>query len=155
MEISFGHGFACSAPKFGVPDQLSMTFLISTIIPTKRSFRKYLEKMCDCMDDIYEFAYYFSKQLDFSCIDISMFKDVKMDGIYFESLVILRDQLYNELWEDFLEDVTNAGRTEDADIIKRCIEFEIANKKDIGLVYSKLDFIIQNLDTLIARPESN
>jgi hypothetical protein len=78
-----------------------------------------------------------------------------MDVIYFESLVILRDQLYNELWEDFLEDVTNAGRTEDADIIKRCIEFEIANKKDIGLVYSKLDFIIQNLDTLIARPESN
>jgi len=81
MEISFGHGFACSAPKFGVPDQLSMTFLISTIIPTKRSFRKYLEKMCDCMDDIYEFAYYFSKQLDFSCIDISMFKDIDRKSV--------------------------------------------------------------------------
>ena len=146
MEISHNHGFGCSPPHFKGPDDSTMTFLIGTILPTKKSFQKYTKKMYSCLLDIYEFASEFSRQLDFSQLDLSMFVGIDIDGFFPEQIAAVRDQHYNGSWVDFHDDLLDKENGLEIDVIERCIKFEKINDKDIGLVGHKLSYIIQMLD---------
>jgi hypothetical protein len=146
MEISHAHGFGCSPPHFRGPEDSSMTFLIGSILPSKRSLKKYVGRIQDCLSEIQVFASDFSQQLDFSTLDISMFGEMELEGFYPEHLAALRDQHYDGSWEEFYRAMVSEEREDEAEIVRRCKEFEETNAKDIGLVGHKLGYMLHMLD---------
>jgi hypothetical protein len=92
MDISHDHGFGCSQPHFSSPEDPTMTFLIGTILPTKKSFNKYAKRMYGCLADIKDFSNDFNKQLDFSQLDLTMFSDLDPIDFYPEQIAAIRDQ---------------------------------------------------------------
>lgn len=140
MDISWRHGFGCSAPQF--EDEGSLAFSIGTILPSSRSLRRYASKLHSCLKELADFSADFARQLDFSTIDISMFADLDPTALDLSLIAAVRDQQYDGNWDRFLRAMVNKGRKEEAQVVERCRDFEQANKKDIGLVGNKL------LDTL-------
>lgn len=155
MDISHKHGFGCSSPKFGLPYEDAMTFLIGTPIPTQKSAGNYLSKMYECLLEITEFSNDFIKQLDFTRLDLTMFADADVENIFPEQLAAIRDQNYDGSWKEFYRDLVDEGQDEEADIVVKCIKFEELNKKDIGLVGHKLEYIFQGLEKKKPREELN
>lgn len=146
MEITHEHGFGCSPPHFNGPDDSSMTFLIGYILPSKRSLKKHLERIRECLDEVKTFANDFTQQLDFSQLDISMFHKIELSGFYPEHLAAVRDQNYNGSWKEFYEAMVSEDREDEAEIVQRCMEFEEINSKDMGLVGHKLGFMLHMLE---------
>jgi len=146
MEIAHAYGFGCSPPRFGGSDDPSMTFLIGTILPSKRSINKYVKKMKDCLIKIQIFADSFSKQLDFTILDLSMFGGIDLTGFYPEHLAALKDQHHNGSWEEFHDTMILEEREDEADMIRCCMEFEKINAKDVGFVGHKLGYMLHMLE---------
>lgn len=154
MNIAHKHGFACAAPVFGNesnPDQV--IFCLGAELPSSKSIRKYSAKIGSCLADIARFSEDFSKQLDFSIVDLSMFGGVDFD--YFDPLMLatVRDQHYDGLWEKFHKDMMEDDREEDADLITRCKVFEDKNGKDIALVSAQLDETLSMVEDALAGGE--
>jgi len=146
MNLAFAHGFGCSAPIFKNAKNNSMTFIVRAILPSARSKEKYIQKVLDCLYDIKEFSELFSKQLDFSRLDLTMFGEIDLDRFYPEQLAAVRDQHYGGSWKRFREALEEEQRFEEADVVAKCYEFERINKKDIGLVGHKLGYMLNMLD---------
>jgi hypothetical protein len=156
MEISHAHGFGCSPPHFKGPDDPNMIFLIGSILPSERSLNKYVKRIQECLVEIQDFANDFSRQLDFSRLDVSMFEGVDIDSFYPEHLSALKDQNYNGSWKSFYKDLVKEGRKEEAAIIKCCMKFEETNIKDIGFVGHKLSYTLHMLNqTMVTEYDSN
>jgi hypothetical protein len=145
MNIAHIHGFSCSAPVFRNVEDGSMTFIVGTILPSARSKDKYLKRILGCLYDIREFSELFSKQLDFSRLDLTMFGGIDIDAFYPEQLAAVRDQHYNGSWKKFRKALEEEQRFEEADVITKCYEFEKINKKDMGLVGHKLGYMLNML----------
>lgn len=148
MNISHNHGFGCSAPKFNGPTDPSMTFCIGTSLPTKKSLKKYLNKMHECLMDIKKFATNFNEQLDFDKLDLTMFKDVDLYDFYPEQIAAIRDQHFNGSWTSFKKALLTENKDLEADMIDRCKKFEKVNKKDLGLVGHKLSYMIDLINNV-------
>ena len=146
MVIAHRHGFGCSPPKFNGHNNSDMTFLIGTILPSSRSLNTYLKRIHSCLLELKDFNTEFSRQLDFSLLDMSMFSDVDLVNIYPEQLAALRDQLYNGSWSEFRDAMFAEGKEDVAEIALRCMKFEKKNKKDIGLIGHKLGFFLELID---------
>ncbi len=146
MEISHNHGFGCSPPNFNDSDESVMTFLIGTILPTKKSVNKYVKKLYNCLLDIVEFSNKFEDQLNFSSLDLSMFVGMDIEEFSPEQIAAVRDQNYGGSWESFYKDLVKKGKDLEADVINCCIKFEKINNKDIGLVGHQLSYLIQLID---------
>jgi hypothetical protein len=140
MDIAHIHGFGCSAPMFKDLKDPSMTFLIGTILPSSRSLNKYLRKIHMCLCSIAEFAQEFSKQLDFSQLDLTMFSN--MGKFYPEQFAAIRDQHYGGSWKMFHDNMVMENRNDEAKIVECCVRFEEINQKDIGLIGHKLSYIL-------------
>jgi hypothetical protein len=140
MDISWRHGFGCSAPQF--EDEGDLVFSIGAILPSSRSLRRYAAKLRSCLDEVADFSAEFARQLDFSTLDISMFGDLDPTGLDLSLIAAVRDQQYNGSWDRFLRAMREKGRKEEATVVEKCRDFEQINKKDIGLIGNKL------LDTL-------
>ncbi|MHA2216337.1 MAG: hypothetical protein ACXACY_10385 [Candidatus Hodarchaeales archaeon] len=146
MEITHNHGFGCSDPSFDGPEDPSMTFNIGTILPSPRSINKYIERMYKCLIDIRDFAISFSKQLDFSKLDVSMFRDTEISEFYPEHMAAIRDQHYRGSWEEFYDAMVSQKKDEEANVILCCMKFEKINNKDMGLIGHKLGYTLHALD---------
>ena len=148
MDITHTHGLGCSAPKFGEQDDPSMTFIIGTTLPNKSALKKYSQIIYNCLIDICDFAEDFNRQLDFSLLDLTMFKDVDPYGFYPEQLAAIRDQLFNGSWALFKKSLIAEKRKMEADIIEKCKKFEKINKKDIGLIGHKLASMVEMISNI-------
>ena len=146
MDISHTHGFGCSPPMFNGPDDPSMVFLIGTVLPTKRSLNKYVVKLRNCLEEVKDFYDSFSKQLDFSKLDVTMFGEVDLHEFFPQELAAVRDQHYNGSWEDFHNAMVEQGKTEEAEVVTKCVAFEEANDKDLGLIGHKLGYMLIMLE---------
>ena len=93
-----------------------------------------------------EFADDFTRQLDFSKLDLTMFHGTDTSDIYPEQLAAIRNQYYDGSWKNFHKAMKKEGRNGEAEIIDKFMTFEQKNKKDIGLVGFKLGYILQLLD---------
>lgn len=142
MDISWRHGFGCSAPQY--EEEGDLVFSIGTILPSSRSLRRYAAKLGGCLEEMADFSAEFARQLDFTTLDISMFSDIDLADLDLSTIAAVRDQQYNGSWEAFRHGMEKHGREEEAKVVDRCREFERINGKDIGLVGNKL------LDTLVA-----
>jgi len=155
MEISHEHGFGCSPPHFKGPDDTGMTFLIGGVLPSKNSVNKYVKRIQRCLTEIRDFANDFSKQIDFSRLDISMFGGIDLDEFYPEHLAALKDQSYDGSWTNFYDALIEEERKDEAEIVQRCIQFEAVNSKDIGFVGHKLSYMLHMLDQVTLTNDSN
>ena len=141
MDISWRHGFGCSAPQY--EDEGDLVFSIGTILPSSRSLKRYAIKLQGCLEEMANFSAEFARQLDFTTLDISMFSDVDLSDLDLSTIAAVRDQQYNGSWDAFRSGMEKSGRDEEAKVVERCQEFERVNNRDIGFVGNKL------LDTLI------
>lgn len=148
MDISHKYGFGCSSPKFSLPDADSMTFLVGIVVPNQRSLDKYLVRLYACLQEISEFMQDFKQQLNFDRVDLSMFEGVDAEDVYPEQLAAIRDQSHGGSWQSFYDSLLQEGRKAEADIVARCVRFEEANRKDVGLVGHKLDYMLQTFSKL-------
>jgi len=148
MDISHKYGFGCSSPKFNLPDKDSMTLLVGTILSNQRSIDQHLARLYACLQEISEFMQDFQQQLNFDCLDLSMFDGVDVEDIYPEQLAALRDQNHDGSWQSFYDFLIQEGKRIEADIVERCVRFEQINNKDVGLVGHKLDYVLQMLNKL-------
>jgi hypothetical protein len=136
MDISWRHGFGCSAPQF--EEKGDLVFSIGTVLPSSRSLRRYASKLGACLEEVADFSAEFARQLDFSKLDISMFGNLDPASLDLSFIAAVRDQQYNGDWDRFLRAMLDKGRQEEADVVERCRDFEKTNGKDIGLVGNKL-----------------
>ena len=140
MDISWRHGFGCSAPQF--ENKGDLVFSIGTTIPSSRSLKRYTAKLNECLEELADFSADFARQLDFSILDVSMLVDLDSTDLDVSLISAVRDQQYGGSWEIFQRAMRESGREGEAIVIERCHEFEKINGKDIGLIGDKL------LDTL-------
>lgn len=136
MDISWRHGFGCSAPQFG--EKGDLVFSIGTVLPSPRSLRRYSSKLAACLEEVADFSAEFARQLDFSKLDVSMFGDLDPASLDLAFIAAVRDQQYNGDWNRFLRAMLEKGRKEEAKVVERCRDFERTNGKDIGLIGNKL-----------------
>jgi hypothetical protein len=156
MEISWKHGFGCAAPQFGTPeDDEQLVFSIGTSLPSTRSVRKYSARLQRCLKEVREFAENFSRQLDFSKLDISMFEGLSYSDFDPQFMAALRDQQYGGSWQDFQKDMAQRGRFEEADVVERCALFEELNDKDMGLIGAKLGYELAMLEGVGGSEDAN
>jgi hypothetical protein len=140
MDISWRHGFGCSAPQY--EEQGDLVFSVGTTLPSSRSLRRFAAKLNNCLEEMADFAAEFARQLDFTTLDISMFSDIDPADLDLATIAAVRDQQYGGNWEALQRAMDEEGRKEESVVVGRCREFEKVNSKDIGLVGHKL------LDTL-------
>jgi len=136
MDISWRHGFGCSAPQF--EEKGDMVFSIGANLPSRRSLRRYASRLGACLEEVSDFSAEFARQLDFSKLDVSMFGDLDPAALDLSFIAAVRDQQYNGDWDRFLRAMRDTDRQEEAHVIERCRVFENTNGKDIGLVGGKL-----------------
>lgn len=141
MDISWRHGFGCSAPEF--EDRGDLVFSIGTILPSARSLRRYALKLNRCLEEMVDFSTDFARQLDFSMLDVSMFADIDLADLDLSLIAAVRDQQYGGNWDAFCHALKEKGRDDEVQVVERCRDFEKVNGKDIGLVGAKL------FDTLV------
>jgi hypothetical protein len=142
MDITHAHGFGCSKPKFGGIDDTKICFYVGTVLPSPRSLKKYVEKMKDCLLDLYDFSCDLLRQLDFSNIDMSMFDGVDVGDV--EKIASLRDQYYEGSWDKLKEAFFEYESTDE--IIETLIKFEKANGKDLGLIGHKVNLLLDTIE---------
>lgn len=142
MTIAYDYGLGCSPPIFFGPDDNTMLFYISSCLQSKTTYKKALETLVQCMEDIQLFIEQLNNQLNFSSIDLSMFGDVDLNNFYPEEMAALRDQHYEASWDLFKERLLKDENFANADLVDKCKEFENVNKKDIGLVGFQLRKLI-------------
>jgi hypothetical protein len=140
MDISWRHGFGCSAPQF--EDKGDLVFSVGTTLPSGRSLRRYTAKLNKCLEELADFSADFERQLDFTTLDISMFEGLNPNNLDLSLIAALRDQQYNGSWEALQNAMIENERPDEALVVACCREFEKVNNKDIGLICNKL------LDTL-------
>lgn len=143
MDITWKHGFGCSAPRF--KEEGDLIFSIGTILPSVKSLPKYTNKLEACLIEVADFSIDFTKQFDFSHIDISMFADLDPNIFDLALIAAVRDQQYKGSWDDFSQNMKNKGRLEEVEVIEKCKEFEKINNKDIGLISSKLSDLLNTV----------
>lgn len=143
MSISHNHGFGCSAPFFGEKEEKSMSFLIGTVVSSKRSVAKVLKRLHACLVEIVSFSEAFISQLDFSKIDLSMFEGFFIADV--EKIVSLKDQFYGGSWQELKDSLEKDGLADAIGTISALEEFERVNEKDLGLVAHKLSSILQTM----------
>lgn len=136
MDISWRHGFGCSAPHF--EEDGNMVFSIGTNLPSSRSLQRYSVKFNKCLEELADFSVEFARQLDFSTLDVSMFTKLDIEELDLSLIAIVRDQKYNGNWDAFHRAMVESGRSEEAQAVECCQEFEKINGKDIGLIGGKL-----------------
>lgn len=144
MEISHQHGFACSPPSFGHPEDHQMTFLVGTVLSSNRTLKKYTQRLKNCLDDIAEFLETFTKQLNFTVLDVSMFGGVDFDYLDFSQLAAMRDQNFGGSWLRFRDALVKMGQG--TEFIDKCAIFEKENDKDLGLVGHKLKTTLREIE---------
>lgn len=149
MDICHRYGVGIASPIFSGPDDAAMMFIIGTDVPNKRLLKRYVEKLCWCLEDVNEFSLEFDKQLDFSIIDLTMFADMESYEMHPEQVAAIRDQHFNGSWEKFKKVLLADGLREEAQMINRYKKFEKANKKDIGFVGHKLGYLMEMLDPML------
>lgn len=145
MDISWKHGFGCSAPRFQDADQ-KVLFSIGTVMPSERSLIRCSKRLQACLYDVAHLAADFARQMDFSRLDLSMFSDVDIQEFDPQLMAALRDQQYGGDWQKFKQAMEDSGREFEAKMVERCQEFEVSNSKDMGLVGNKLMHAIASLD---------
>ena len=145
MDISWKHGFGCSAPRFHDEDQ-KVLFSIGTVMPSERSLSRCSKRLQVCLYDIARLSTDFVRQMDFSRLDLSMFSDVDIQEFDPQLMAALRDQQYGGDWQRFKQAMEDSGREDEAKMVERCREFEVANSKDMGLVGNKLMHALATLD---------
>lgn len=152
MDITHKHGFSCSGPLF---EKKEVIFSIGAVLPSKRSINKYSNKLNECLNDIAYFDKNLRKQIDFTFIDLSMFKGINFE--YFDPVLFakLRDEFYQGSWKSFQQALIESGRKDEAELIKKCEEFELKNNKDIALVGKQLDDIISLVESSLSRSVVN
>jgi hypothetical protein len=157
MEVSWRHGFGCSAPRFVTDenDDDSVVFSIGALLPSTRSIKKYSDKLASCLTEIKNFVYDFAQQMDFTKLDLSMFGDMPYDGIDPQLVADLRDQHYGGSWNKFRDDMFDQGRVQEVDVIDRCQQFEKKNGKDIGFVGNKLNYELSMIDVVNSNGDLN
>ena len=143
MSITYEHGLSCSPPQFQGVSEEKLFFSISLTLSSTRIYKKGLEKMHACLLDITEFSKDFLKQLNFDNLDISMFEPEDIDVLFPEQLASLRDQQYEGSWTKMYEELKHFQQEEDAKLIKKCMEFETKNNKDLGFVGYKLNYFLE------------
>jgi hypothetical protein len=136
MDISWRHGFGCSAPHF--EEDGNMVFSVGTTLPSSKSLQRYSVKLNKCLEELADFSVEFARQLDFSTLDISMFVNLDIEELDLSLIAIVRDQKYNGNWDAFYRAMKESGRDEEAQAVECCQEFEKINGKDIGLIGGKL-----------------
>jgi hypothetical protein len=146
MQISHFHGFSCSSPIFHKSENddeaKMMSFLIGTVVTSRKTMVKHLQRMYSCLMDFFEFAESFSDQLDFSKLDLSMFKGVVVGDV--ERVAAIRDQNYEGSWENLYNSIKKIGLDDAAEIIVILKKFEDVNGKDIGYVGHKLNYMLSS-----------
>lgn len=152
MDLTHSHGFSCASPIFKNENDLSgqVVFCIGARLPSKKSLNKYLLKLHNCLKDISNFNKNFSKQLDFSIVDLSMFDDVDFSRFDLLTFATVRDQYYNGSWDEFYNDMINNNKNDEAKIIDQCRKFEKENGKDIALVSNQLDIVFSFVEEATA-----
>ena len=150
MKITYDNGLSCSPPQFKNVNSENLYFSISLVLSSTRSYKRALERMHNCLIDITNFSKEFLKQLNFDHLDISMFEPEDVDVLFPEQLATLRDQQYEGSWEKMYEELERFKQYDDAELIKKCMEFEIKNNKDLGFVGYKLNYFLE----LIAEKEN-
>ncbi len=143
MAISHNHGFGCSPPFFGGKEEQSMSFLIGTVVSSKRSIAKVLKRLHACLVEIVSFSESFVSQLDFSNVDLSMFEDFFIADV--EKIVSLKEQFYGGSWQELKDSLEEDGLTDAVVTISALEEFERVNEKDLGFVAHKLSGILQSM----------
>lgn len=143
MNITYRHGFAFSPPSFKCPEDLIMTFLVGSVVPSPKALPAQLKRLKGCLDELDVFAQDFLKQLDFSTLDISMFEGVEVGDV--EKIAAIRDQYYNGSWDNFYKILKNTGHEEAAEVTLRLKKFEEMNNKNIGLIGHKLNCFLDDL----------
>jgi len=143
MAITYEHGLSCSPPQFQGVNEKNLYFSISLPLSSTRIYKKGLDKMHDCLLDIDKFSKEFLKQLNFDHLDISMFEPEDVDVLFPEQLAALRDQQYEGSWTKMYEELKHFQQEEDAKLIKKCMEFETKNNKDLGFVGYKLNYFLE------------
>jgi len=146
MDISWRHGFGCSAPEF--EENGDLIFSIGTILPSSRSLGRFSKKLSKCLEEVADFSVDFARQLDFSTLDVSMFSGFDISDLDLSLISAVRDQQHSGNWENFLKALRESGRDEEASVVDMCREFEKVNKRDIALVGNKL------LETLLVVGDS-
>lgn len=146
MEISHQHGFSCSPPTFKGLDDSDMTFLIGTILPSNWQLKKFSKRLFDCLLDLEGFLDDFSRQLDFSQLDISMMSGIDLSLFDPSHIAAIRDQNFNGSWEAFKNTLLQNDQIDEMQIVEKCISFENTNNKDLGLVGHKLDLTLGLLE---------
>ena len=147
-DICHEHGFGCTSPRFNGPNDPNMSFYVGTFVPTKSSLKKYVQRMYRCLLDIEEFSELLYDQLDFSLIDLTMFKNIKAYDFSPEHIAAIRDQSFGGSWSAFRRALIASNRREEAKMIDRCRKFEKINKKDVGFVGHKLHKIIEMVNDI-------
>jgi hypothetical protein len=143
MEISHHHGFGCSPPFFGGKENPEMSFLIGTVVSSKRTIAKLLNRLHACLEEMVSFSEVFISQLDFSNLDLSMFDGCLVGDV--EKIISLKDQYYGGSWQELEEDLLEGGQEEVVKMVVALQKFEKVNKKDLGLVSHKLEHILDLL----------
>jgi hypothetical protein len=145
MEITHHHGFGCSPPFFGGREAVEMSFLIGTVVTSKRSVAKLLKRLHACLEEVVSFSESFISQLDFSNLNLSMFDDCVVGDV--EKIITLRDQYYEGSWKKLKNALLEEGLEEAAQMTVALQKFEKINKKDLGLVSHKLNYVLDLLYT--------
>lgn len=143
METTHQHGFSCSPPL--VKENRDVIFLVGTILPNRLYLKKYLNRMENCLNDLTEFFEYFTCQLDFSNVDVSMFSGIDLENFRSTEILAVRDQHHNGSWEDFIKYLEKKNKLDEIEVLNKCMIFEVKNKKDLSLVGHKLDDTLHNI----------
>jgi len=152
MKIAHFHGFGCSAPFFGEIQSQAMSFLIGTVVQSRRAIKKHLERMHACLNDLFMFVESFNRQLDFSTLDLSM-----LDGVFIgdvEKIAAVRDQHYDGSWDQLRDSLEEDGFPDAAEVAMRLKQFEEVNNKDIGFIGFKLNYVLNSLYSKIVEDQN-
>ena len=150
MNITHKHGFSCSGPIFGNQEHPEeVIFSIGIMLPSSRSVKKYSDKMYKCLLDISSFDKELKRQTDFTFIDLSMFTDLDLEYFDPQLLASIKDEKYRGSWDLFYEEMLKINSST-SELIRKCVEFENVNDKDISLVGFQLDQSLLMIEEILS-----
>jgi hypothetical protein len=151
MDITYRHGLSCAAPRF---EEKEVIFSIS-VKASRWKYKSASRALLTCLEEIEKLSSKYMDQMDFTQVDISMFSGVNFETFYPEYLAAARDQYFNGSWQAYYDALIKEGRYAEADLTKKCAQFESLNKKDIALVGHKLVKLLFDLEKIHENFEVN